>query len=757
MKKEDLKHNSIAHHISGKSVYVNDIPLPKDALHAVPFVSSKAHAKILKLDFSKALEFPGVSAIIDYKAINGQNQMGPVKHDELCLAIDEVNFIGQCIAVVAAKDRETAQKASLLIEIEYEELPAIVDLKTALEKGELLDDSRKIESGDIHNSWQNCEHILEGSFFSKGQEHWYLETQTALCQPLEGKEMKLFCSTQHPSETQAIVSKVLNIPHHLIEVEVKRIGGAFGGKETQANHIAVWTALMAQHTAKTVKMHLSREMDQCITGKRHAFLSPYKVGFSSKGKIEALEVELNSNGGASLDLSTAIMERAMFHLDNAYYIQNFKVTGKSWKTNLPPNTAFRGFGAPQSIALIENIIDRIARFLSVDALEIRQKNFYTENQSTPYGQPIKKNPLHKMLEEILVSSSYHKRQIEVVDFNKNNKWKKRGLALVPVKFGISFTTSFLNQAGALVQIYQDGSINVNHGGIEMGQGLHTKIREIASDTLGILNHQVIVSATNTSKVPNTSATAASSGTDLNGKAVENACLILKERLSGVFEKEFEETPQDIHFSNGIVRGKNHKMSFGELCSLAYLKQVSLSSTGFYRTPDIYYDRIKGRGKPFHYFTYGFSVSEVEIDVFTGKYHVCRTDILHDVGKSINGTLDIGQIEGAFVQGIGWVCTEELQYDKKGELLSSGPDTYKIPTIDDIPKTFIVNLCQYSLQENNIKKSKAVGEPPFMHAISVWLAIKNAISSVSNHQKEPQLSIPATPEAVLLSLQDLKVL
>jgi len=757
MKDTKTKHNSLLYHITGQSKFINDLPMPEGSLHAVPFYSKKAHARIIGINCHQAKALKGVEAIINYQAIQGENQMGPIKQDEPCLAENEVEFIGQVIAIIAADTRETALKAAQLIEVEYEELPSVIRIEDAIDRGVLLDGERKIECGSVNKALKEAPHTIKGEFFSKGQEHWYLETQTALCIPQEGSEIKIFSSTQHPSETQAIVAKVLGIPRHLVEVEVKRMGGAFGGKETQANHIAAWAALMAQHSGKAVKMHLSRDTDQIITGKRHAFLSQYQIGFDADGKLLAFDVMHHANGGAALDLSMAIMERALFHIDSAYYFPNLRVIGKAWKTNRPPNTAFRGFGAPQAIALTENIIDSIARYLKKDPNEIRELNFYgqKERNTTHYGQLIENNPLEELFHEILDSSEYNTRKKEIEAFNSANQWKKRGIALVPVKFGISFTTSFLNQAGALVNIYQDGSVNVNHGGTEMGQGLHTKIRQIAALSLGISPDRINITATNTSKVPNTSATAASSGTDLNGMAVENACMTLIERLKQAFLLKFPQSQGEIHFEDNIVRSEQYDLAFSELINFAYLNQISLSSTGFYRTPNIHFDKEKGKGKPFHYYAYGMSVSEVEIDVFTGKHELLRTDILHDVGKSINSDLDIGQIEGAFVQGLGWVSTEELKYSPEGDLLTHSPDTYKIPTIADIPNDFRVVLRHNSEQADNIKKSKAVGEPPFIHGLSVWLAIKDAISAIAQHQKEPKLSIPATHEAIVLCIEELQ--
>lgn len=757
MSTSSLEHNSILHHVTGKSIFVNDIPLSAGSLHAFPFYSKIAHGKIISINCYEARQLQGVHCIINYTNIPGKNQMGPVVADEPCLAEQEVEFVGQVIALIAADSREIAVKAADLIEVEYEELESVVLVKKAIKKGVMLKPARKIETGNVEAGFKSSEFSFQGEFYSNGQEHWYLETQTALCIPQEGKEMKVFSSTQHPSETQAIVAEVLGIPKHAVEVEVKRMGGAFGGKETQANHVAAWTALLAWHTGKPVKMHLDRDTDQIITGKRHAFYSEYKVGYDITGEIKALDVQLHSNGGASLDLSMAIMERALFHMDNAYYIPNLKVLGNTWKTNQPPNTAFRGFGAPQSIALIENIIDRIARLLQKDSAAIRAVNFYEkeEKNTTHYGQNIGPNPLQEMFAEIMDSSEYLERREAIEKFNKEHPWKKRGMSMVPVKFGISFTTAFLNQAGALVHIYKDGSVMVNHGGTEMGQGLHTKIRQIAADTLGISSHKILVTATNTSKVPNTSATAASSGTDLNGKAVENACISLKTRLEEAFRLKFPHEKGEITFEKGQLISENEQNSFADICLYAYLQQISLSTTGFYKTPDIHFDREKGKGKPFHYFAYGMSISEVELDVFTGQHDLLRTDILHDVGASINPLLDKGQIEGAFVQGLGWVTMEELRYDDQGHLLTHSPDTYKIPTIDDIPRDFRVAFTKNTANPHNIKQSKAVGEPPFVHGLSVWLALKDAISAVFDHKKEPDLSIPATHEAIVLCIERMK--
>ena len=757
------KDNNAIKHVTGESVYVNDIQV-NDHLFGKIVFSHLPHAVIKSYDLSKARSLQGVHAILCSKNITGKNQMGPVTKDEVCLAVEKVNFVGQAIFLIAAESEEVAEKAEKLIEIKFEELESITDLKTAIQKNNLLFEPQKIETGNVENALKNSVHNLTGSFFTGAQEHWYLETQSSLAIPGEGNEMKIFSSTQHPSETQSIVAGVLGINKNEVEVEVRRLGGAFGGKETQGNHYAAWAALLAKATNRPVKIHLSRNDDQLTTGKRHPFLSNYSVGFNDAGIINTLDVEMNCDGGSSNDLTNAILARALFHIDNCYFIPNLRVIGKAYKTNLPSNTAFRGFGGPQGMAVIENIIDRIARYLKIDATEIRYRNFYqiNKNNITHYGQKIENNRLFKIYDELIKSSNYFERRKEVLEFNSINEFHKKGIALSPVKFGISFTTAFLNQAGALVHIYKDGTVQVNHGGIEMGQGLNTKILGIAAIELGINPDEIIVTSTNTSKVPNTSATAASSGSDLNGMAVKNAIEKLKKRLIEIAYKIISENniikKEDIIFHEDYVFDKNFpgaKISFKKLINSAYLKQISLSATGFYRTPGIHFDKKKAKGKPFYYYAFGMSVSEVQIDTLTGAHKILRTDILHDAGNPLNEEIDIGQIEGGFVQGVGWCTTEEMKWDKNGKLLTFSPDTYKIPLITDIPQDFRVKLLKDAPNVNVIKKSKAVGEPPFMHCFSVWLAIKDAISSVGNHQIEPELSIPATNEKIVLAIEKIK--
>ncbi|MCB2218942.1 MAG: xanthine dehydrogenase molybdopterin binding subunit [Bacteroidetes bacterium] len=755
-----LPHDSAHNHVTGESVYVNDMQASSQMLEGHVVYSRLAHAKITSIDISEALKVEGVETIVLAKYIPGQNQMGPVVHDEICLADEQVTFIGQAVALIAAKTKEAARKAEKLIKIDFEPLEAILDLETSIKKGKRLAPPRKIECGNLEKGFSKSTTILEGSLKTGGQEHWYLETQSCLAVPGEGKEIKVYSSTQHPSETQAIVAEVLGIQKNEVEVEVRRMGGAFGGKETQANHVAAWASLLANATGKPVKICLNRDEDQIMTGKRHRTLNHYKVGFDKTGKINALDVDLNLDAGSSTDLTMAITERAMFHIDNAYFIPNLKVVGNTWKTNLPSNTAFRGFGGPQGIAVIENIMDRIARHLVKDPIEIRKLNFYKEDteNTTHYGQKVENNRLPALYDQLTKTSCYFERRSQINQFNQSNKFTKRGLAMTPVKFGISFTTSFLNQAGALVNIYKDGTVQVNHGGTEMGQGLHAKILQVASSELGIDPKYIKITSTNTSKVPNTSATAASSGSDLNGMAVKNAIDKLKTRLSEVAANvafKGNSSADDIRFEKDVVfdsKNPENKIPFPEIINLAYLSQTSLSATGFYKTPNIHYDKAKGKGHPFHYFAFGMAATEVEMDTLTGYAKVLRTDILHDVGKSLNERIDLGQIEGGFVQGLGWVTTEDLKYDQNGNLLNHSPDTYKIPTIQDIPKDFRVEILKNVPNPGTIKQSKAVGEPPFMLALSVWLAIKDAISAVGNHQFEPEFSLPATNEVILESIE-----
>jgi len=754
-------------HTTGESVFIEDMEANRKMLHGKVVYSKLAHALIRRIDTNDALKVAGVRCILTSGDIPGENQMGPVIHDEPCLAANEVTSIGQAIVLIAAESEEAALEAEKLLVIDYEPLPAILDIASAIAANSLIAPIRKIERGDPEGALRSAPHVIRGELTTGAQEHWYLETQSALAIPGEGKEIFMHASSQNPAETQAIVAEVLGIPKNEVEVTVKRIGGGFGGKETQGNHVAAWAALLANATRCPVKIHLFRDDDQIMTGKRHRFLSNYEIGFDDQGKILAYKVELNSDAGSATDLSRAILERAMLHADNAYYIPHVSVTGRAWKTNLPSNTAFRGFGGPQGMAVIEQAIDRIARFLKKDAAGIRFLNFYKpgEYDLTPYGEKVENSHLVRMFDHLVGTSAYAGRRQEINRFNSENEYYKRGMALTPVKFGISFTTAFMNQAGALVNIYTDGTVLVNHGGTEMGQGLHTKIIRIASAELGISPEFVKVNETNTSKVPNTSPTAASSGSDLNGMAVKNAIGILRERMGSLAVKELSTlhpsitfAAESIQFCDNFIFDKVHpsyKIPFIQVCGQARMNQVSLSAAGFYKTPGIYFDRETGQGNPFYYFAYGMAVSEVEIDTLTGAQRLLRTDIIHDVGDSINEGIDKGQVEGGFIQGVGWCTTEEIKWDKDGNLLTHSPDTYKIPTISDIPRDFRVELLQDAPNQGTIRRSKAVGEPPFMLGLSVWLAIKDAVSAVAGHEHEPDFSLPATGEVILNSVDKLR--
>ena len=763
-----IEHESAAYHVTGEAVYIDDMLVSEQLLHGRVVYSPYAHAKIKSLDLSKAQDLNGVEAVLNYKDIPGENQMGPVIHDEPVMAEDEVHFIGQAIFLIAAENEEIAIEAEKLIEIEFEELDSILTIEDAIDRGELVQPERKIECGDVEMALEEAPNTFEAVLKTGGQEQWYLETQVCLAVPGEGKEMTAFSSTQHPSETQALISEVLDIPKMEVEVICRRMGGAFGGKETQANHVTNWACLLANATKRPVKIKLFRDDDQKITGKRHRFLMNYKVGYDDEGIVSAIDVEQNADAGYATDLSMAILERAMMHAENAYYIPNMRIIGRAWRTNLPSNTAFRGFGGPQGMAVMETILDKIARKLKVDPAEIRKRNFYGEKDRnvTPYGQTVEHNRVHIINDQLFESSEYEKRRKEIDEFNQQNEFYKKGLAITPVKFGISFTTSFLNQAGALVNVYKDGTILVNHGGTEMGQGLYTKIKQIAALEFGVSVDRFKVNATTTSKVPNTSATAASAGTDLNGMAVKNAIEKLKKRIAGHVAADFNKSNGDdltkeenIVFENDEIidnYNRDRKIAFADAIMSVYLNQISLSATGFYKTPDIHFDREKGKGHPYYYYAFGMAVTEIMLDTLTGHSQTTRVDILHDVGESLNPRIDIGQVEGGYIQGMGWVTTEELKWDHKGNLLNHSPDTYKIPNVQDIPKDFRVNLLEGMPNSvNTIRRSKAVAEPPLMLAFSCWLAIKDAISAVGDHEIEPEFELPATNEVILLSIENIR--
>ncbi len=679
--------------------------------------------------------------------------IGPIRHDEPILASKEVLFFGQAIAAVLAESHDLAKKAALLVSAEIEELKPIVTIQQAMKAKSFLDNPIVVSSGDSKSAIKSASNQLTGSLEIGGQEHYYLEGQVAISIPTEDNEMVIHSSTQNPTEVQHLVSHVLNVPQNAIEVVTRRMGGGFGGKETDASQLACICAIFSEKTKRPVKARLSRKDDMLLTGKRHDFVANYEVGFDDQGLIEGITMDLAARCGYSLDLSMAIVSRALFHSDNAYFIPNATFTGYLCKTNTASNTAFRGFGGPQGMLAIENIVEEIANTLGLDPLEVRRSNFYQKNENnvTPYNQVIEDNIINEITDELISDSNYRSRRKEIDKFNKDNRYLKKGLAFSPVKFGISFTTQFLNQAGALVSIYKDGSIHLNHGGTEMGQGLFIKVAQVVANEFGVDVSRVKVSATSTAKVPNTSPTAASSGSDLNGMAAREACLRIKSNLINFAKEYFDVSESAIKFEDSTILVDKKQIPFDEFISLAYLNRVELFSNGFYKTPKIHFDSVTQKGRPFFYYSYGACVSEVIIDCLTGEYKLLAVDILHDVGASLNPAIDIGQIVGGYIQGMGWLCSEELKWNDSGALLTTGASTYKIPAIGDTPEHFEVKIKPHiSNHENTIHKSKAVGEPPLMLAISTWLSIKNAIFN-ANKENISGLNAPASFEQVFFSL------
>lgn len=753
---QPLLHESGLRHATGEAKYVDDLPAPSGMLVAQVVGSTLARGRIARVDVSEALRLPGVMAVLTARDVPGHNNVGPVVHDEELLASQDVHFLGQAIALVVGENYEACRAGVAAVKIELSALPAVVTLEEAIASESWLAEPHAMQRGDVTSALQTADIRFQGEVRTGGQDHFYLETQATLAIPEEGHALKLHSSTQHPSEVQTIVSHVLGWRRHQVVVEVPRMGGGFGGKETQAASYAAFAALAAVVTGRPVKVWLNRDQDMMWTGKRHPFLTRFDVGFSKAGDLVALDAQLYSDGGFSLDLSRAILDRAMFHIDNGYFLPHVRLTGRVAKTNLPSNTAFRGFGGPQGMAVIEDIINRFCERTGLDPVEVRRRNFYgsAPRNLTPYWQEVRESRLDRIFDELLVSSDYSNRRVEIAAFNASQRTVKRGLAVTPVKFGISFTTGFLNQAGAFVVIYADGSVQLNHGGTEMGQGLHTKMLAVCAHELGIGLDRVRVMNTSTEKVPNTSATAASSGSDLNGQAVKSACETLRARLGEVAAKLLGVPAGEIVFDAGRVFSRTHPadgVPFEKVTNEAHLTQVSMSATGYYRTPDISFDRATGKGKPFHYFAYGAAVSEVELSGLTGEHRVRRVDILHDVGRSLVPTIDRGQIEGGFIQGLGWLTCEEVRFDEKGFLRTHSPDTYKIPAFGDAPHDFRIAMLEGASQEGVIHGSKAVGEPPLMLALSVVAALRNAVAAFGPQGREVQLSMPCTPEALLFAV------
>ena len=753
-----LAHDSAVNHVTGKAVYVDDIREPSGLLHVYIGTSNCAHGRITSMDLSQVKAFPGVVTVITAQDIHGLNDVSPMHTlDEETLCSGEINFHGQVLFAVAAEDRDTARRAARLAEIEVEKLPAILEIEEAVEQQTWVDAPHEMNRGDAATAITAAEHRLRGELKTGGQDHFYLEGQASMAIPLEDRDLLINTSSQHPSELQHLVAQALGRPDNAVTVEVRRMGGAFGGKETQAAQWAIIAALIADRTGRPAKIRLDRDDDMISTGKRHDFLIRYDVGFDNDGRIEGIDLELAARCGMSADLSGPINDRAMFHCDNAYYLPNVHISSRRCRTHTVSNTAFRGFGGPQGMMGIERVIDAIAAFLGKDPLEIRKLNLYGKDDRniTPYHMTIEDNVLPELLADLALDSDYAQRRIEVDAFNHDSTVVRRGIALTPVKFGISFTTSFLNQAGALVHVYKDGSIHLNHGGTEMGQGLFIKVAQVVADAFKVNLDRVKITATNTGKVPNTSATAASSGSDMNAMAALDAVNKIKRRLVNFAAGQYSVAEDEVVFEHEQVLIGERVKTFPELVMEAYLARISLSATGFYRTPKIHYDRATASGRPFLYFAYGAAVSEVEVDTLTGEHRIRRVDILHDVGRSLNPAIDRGQIEGGFVQGAGWLTSEELWWDEQGALRTHAPSTYKIPTGGDVPETFNVNIWERGRNaEPTIHRSKAVGEPPLMLAISVHSAICQAIASTAPAGTQPCLDAPATPEKVLMCIQSL---
>ena len=739
-------------HVQGSAQYIDDIAVPDGTLHVAFALSNVAHGKIKSIHVDAARVAEGVHSVLLADEIENL-LIGPIRHDEPILASKEVLFYGQAIAAILAESHDQAKKAALLVTAEIEELESIVSIDQAMKSKSFLDDPIIVSTGNSQKAIKDAKNSLTGSLSIGGQEHYYLEGQVAMSIPTESNEMLVHSSTQNPTEVQHLVAHVLSVPQNAIEVVTRRMGGGFGGKETDSSQLACVCAIFSKKTKRPVKARLSRRDDILLTGKRHDFVANYEVGYSDEGLIQGINIVLAARCGYSLDLSKAIVSRALFHADNTYFIPNATFTGYLCKTNTASNTAFRGFGGPQGMLAIENIVEEIANKIGSDPLEVRKINFYQKdkNNVTPYGQVVEDNIIDEITNELINDSNYLSRRKEVDKFNKNNIYLKKGLAFSPVKFGISFTTQLLNQAGALVSIYKDGSIYLNHGGTEMGQGLFIKVAQVVANEFGVDISRVKVSATSTAKVPNTSPTAASSGSDLNGMAAREACLRIKNNLTNFAKEYFSVSDSSIKFQNSKVVINKKQMSFDEFISLAYLNRVELFSNGFYKTPKIHFDLVKQKGHPFFYYSYGACVSEVIVDCLTGEYKLLAVDILHDVGASLNPAIDTGQIVGGYIQGMGWLCSEELKWSDSGVLLTTGASTYKIPAIGDTPEHFEVKIKpNISNHENTIHKSKAVGEPPLMLAISTWLAIKNAIFN-ADKKNVGRLNAPASFEQVFFSL------
>ena len=753
-----IAHDSAALYVTGAAKFTDDISFPEDGLHIALGLSSVAHGKLVSIDLEEVLKADGVVCCLTAEDIKGKNDASPIFGDDPVFADGLVSYHGQSIFAVVARSAKQARMAALKAQIVYEELPAILTIDDAIAQNSLLRPPHHLESGDVDRGLLAAPRRLQGRIKIGGQEHFYLEGQAAIALPGEAAEVHLHVSSQHPTEIQHKVAEALGIGFHQVSVQVRRMGGAFGGKESQANLPAIIAALAAVKTGKPAKLVYDRDEDMRVTGKRHDFQISYDVGFNDEGRILALNVAQFLRCGMSFDLSLAIADRAMMHAENAYFIPDMRTTSTLCKTHTPSNTAFRGFGGPQGIMGMERVIDDIAATLGLDPLIVRQRNFYPdkdasdEGKDTPYGQPVTDCIIGQLADKLARDAHYHERRKEIVKWNEGHPILRRGIALTPVKFGISFNKTMLNQAGALVHIYTDGSIHLNHGGTEMGQGLFTKIAQICGDAFGVPIDKVAITPTHTGKVPNSSATAASSGTDLNGMATAAAAETLKVRMATYLAAQYQADVARVRFADEKVYVGDEAISFAKAAMMCWQGRISLSATGFYATPDIHWDPDKAKGAPFYYFAYGAAVTEVAVDRLTGENRLLRVDILHDVGRSINPALDRGQIEGGFIQGAGWLTTEELVYGKDGRLQTHAPATYKIPACSDRPAILNIDLFESGGNPaHTIHKSKAVGEPPFMLAASVHSALRHAIEGLAE-ERMPNLDAPATAEQLLMTLK-----
>ncbi len=753
---QPLPHDSARLHVTGEARFIDDLPEPRGMLHLAVARSEHAHARIKKINLTPVRAAADVVRVLGAADITGANDISPKGlGDDPVFADGLVKFYGQALFAVAATDRDSARRAARLAEVDYEPLPAVLSLEQAVAREEYVAPPLLLERGDAARAIAKSGHKIKGRLCSGGQDHFYLEGQIALAVPGEDGAMFVRSSTQHPAEVQHLVAQALGIADGAVTVEVRRMGGGFGGKETQAAQWAVIAALAARACNAPAKLRLDRDDDMVMTGKRHPFVSDYQAGFDGSGRVNGLALTFTADCGFSADLSGAVNDRAVLHADNAYYLENVSIRSRRCRTNTVSNTAFRGFGAPQGMLVVERVMEHIAAHLGMDALAVRRKNLYgiRRRNTTPFGMTVSDNALPRIISRLATTASYQKRRAAVINFNRAHATRKKGIALAPVKFGIAFTTTFMNQGGALLQVYTDGSVHVNHGGAEMGQGLFIKVAQVVADELQVDIGAVHLSATRTDKVPNTPATAASSGADLNCMAALAAARKIKKRLTKVAAQSCGVAESAVVFHRGGVAAGKTRLSFAALARRAWLARVPLSATGFYRTPKIHWDAKQKRGRPFLYFAYGAAVAEVVVDTLSGESKVERVDILHDAGRSLNPAVDRGQIEGGFVQGLGWLTTEELWWDAAGRLQTHAPSTYKIPACADLPADFRVEIFAAGRnREPTVHRSKAVGEPPLMLAIAVFNALAQAAAAVHGERAPPTVDAPATPERLLLAMQ-----